>query len=148
MVVVRELPVVKTARVQRGRNRRRLNEDNILIHPHTLRLRDVDPVGLAFLAESDEPAFPSTMLQLIGVDLFVHERPGPDYPEMAEIGIFAVERLVRRPVLQSCVRSPVAQVDGRLHQLPQRKFGSVESARKQRTMLKIVRPARSFAPIC
>ena len=39
---------------------------------------------------------------------------------MAEIGIFAVECLVRRPVLQSCVKSPVAQVDGRLYQHPQK----------------------------
>ena len=112
------------------------------------RLRVVDPVGLAFHTESDEPAFPSTMLQLICVDLFVHERPGPDRPEMSEIGILAVERLVRRPVLHSCVRGPIAQVDGRLHQLPQRKFESVESAREQHMMFEIVRPARSFAPIC
>ena len=38
MVVGRALPVVRTARVQRGRDRRRLNKDNILIHPHTSRL--------------------------------------------------------------------------------------------------------------
>ena len=127
VVVLRELPVVKTARVQRGRDRRRLNEDNILTYPYTSRLRVVDPVGLAFLAESDEPAFPSTMLQLIGVDLFVHERPGPDHPKMAEIGNLGVERLVRRPVFQSCVKSPVAQVDAVFTSSPQRKFASVES---------------------
>ena len=97
VVVVHEVPVVTTPRVYRGRDRSRLNEDNILTHPHTSRLKIVDTVRLAFLAESDEPAFPSTILQLIGVDLFVYERPGPDHPEMAKIGILAVECLVRRP---------------------------------------------------
>ena len=96
----------------------RPNEDIILIHQHMSRFRFSDPVGLAFLSESDELAIPSTILQLIGVDFIMHERSGPDHPEMAKVGILAVERLVRRPVLQSCVRSPVAQVDGRLHQLP------------------------------
>ena len=92
----------------------------ILTHPHTSRFRVIDVVGLAFLTESNEPAVPSTMPQLIGVDFLVHDRPGPDHLETAEIGILAVERLVRRPVLQSCVKSLVAQVDGRLHQLPPR----------------------------
>ena len=86
MVVVREMPVLKTARVQRERDKRRLNGGNILTHPHTSGLRDVNLVELAFLAGSDEPAFSSTLLQLIGEDLFVHERPGPDHLEMAEIG--------------------------------------------------------------
>ena len=94
-------PSSKTARVQRGRDRRRLKEDNILTHPHTSRVRVVDAVELAAIAESDELAFPSTIFQLICVDLFVHERPGPDHPEMAEIGILAVERLAQRPCLQS-----------------------------------------------
>ena len=52
------------------------------------------------------------------VCVFVHERPGPDHPKVPEVGIFPVERLVRRPVLQGCVRSPVSQVDCRVHQLP------------------------------
>ena len=78
----------------------------------------VDPVRLAVHAVSNEPPFPSTVLQLPGVGLFVHERPGPDHPKVPEVGIFPVERLVRRPVLQGCVRSPVSPVDCRVHQFP------------------------------
>ena len=63
-------------------------------------------------------SFPSAVLQLLGVGLVVHESPGPDHPKVAEVGILAVERLVRRPVVQGCVWRPVAQEDSRLHQLP------------------------------
>ena len=35
--------------------------------------------------------------------------------------VLAVERLVRRPVVQGCMRSPVAQVDRRVHQFSPKK---------------------------
>ena len=104
MVVVGELPVVETTLIQRRRDGSRLNEDN---RPYMPRLVVVDPVRLAVHAVSNEPSFPSTVLQLPGVGLFVHERPGPDHPKVSEVGIFPVERFVRRPVLQGCVRNPV-----------------------------------------
>ena len=52
----------------------------------------------------------------------VHERLGPDHPKVPEVGIIAVERLVRRPVVQGRVWKPVAQEDSRLHQLPSTKL--------------------------
>ena len=88
------------------------------------------------------------VLQRLSVGLVVHERPGPDHPKVPEVGILAVKRLVRRPVVQGRVWRPVAQEDSRLHQLPQTNVDRPESVGRQRTMFTIVRPARSFASIC
>ena len=87
------------------------------------------------------------MLQLIGVDFFVPERSGPDHPEMAQIGILAVERFVRRPVLQSWVRSPVSQVDGRPHQLPSKEVRKCRVGEKTAHGVQNRPAVRSSAPI-
>ena len=119
VIVVREPPLVKPARVQGRRDRRRLNEDNSFTHPHTSRLRVVDPfLGLAFLAYFRRAGLPKHDAPACWCGPFRARTPGTrSHGEMAEKGILAIERLVRRTVLRSCVISPVAQVDGRLHQL-------------------------------
>ena len=117
VVIVVELPTVEVSVVCR-RKPRRLDEDDVAAFPYSVRLRVVDPVRLACGAVSDKPPFPSTALQLLGESLFVHERPAPDNPEVPEESILAVERLVGRPVVESRVRRPIAQVHRGMQQLP------------------------------
>ena len=122
VAVVGELPIIVTTNIRRRHDGRRLNEDNISTLPHTSRFGVVDPIRLAVHAVPDKASFPSAVLQLLGVGLVVHERPGPDHPKVPKVGILAVERLVRRPVVQGRVWRPVAQEDSRLHQLPPKKL--------------------------
>ena len=111
MAVVGELPIIVTTTIRRRHGGRRLNEDNISTLPHTSRFGVVDPIRLAVQAVPDKVSFLSAVLQLLGVGLVVHDRPGPVHPKVPEVGILAVKRLVRRPVVQGLVWRPVAQED-------------------------------------
>ena len=78
----------------------------------------------------------------------MHKHPCPDHPKASKVRVLAVERLVRRPVVQGCMISLVGQVTAVCISSPQRRLSSVESASMQRTMFMVVLPARSFTPIC
>ena len=115
LVAVSEFPAVKTTLVQRRRRGSRFNEDKVATLSHPSHPSVVETVGFAVQAVSHQSFFPRTAFQLLGVRLFMHKRPCPDHPNVSKVRVRAVERLVRRPVVQGCMRSPVAQVDRRVH---------------------------------
>ena len=96
---VGELFIIVTTNIRRRHDGSRLSEDNISTLPHTSGFGVVDPIRLAVYAVSGKASFPIAVLQLLGVGLVVHERPGPDHPKVPEVSILAVQRLVRRPVV-------------------------------------------------
>ena len=73
----------------------RLDEHDVPALDHFARDRVVHAVSLGFLTVTAEPALPGLVAELLGVGLDVNESSGADDLEEAQVGLLAVELLVR-----------------------------------------------------